>query len=89
MYPPDSDQLELALPSRVMVGDASLPWSGRSPRALTRSYERFILKAQAKKSVSDFVDPEQYDFWRRIKKAPWSYQGAPLLGRALKEVNHG
>ena len=55
------------------------PWGGRSPRALTRGYKRFILKAQAAKSMGDFVDPEQYDLWLPIKKAPWIYQGAPLL----------
>ena len=55
------------------------PWGGRSPRVLTAAYARFILKAQVAKSVSDFVDAEQYDFWRRMKKAPWIYQGAPLL----------
>ena len=60
-----------------------VPWGGRSPRVLTAGYARFTLKAQAAKSTSDSVDPEQYDFWLPIKKAPWIYQGAPLL-RALK-----
>ncbi len=57
-----------------------LPWGGRSPRALTRGYERFILKAQAAKSTSDFVgDPGQFDLWLPIKKAPREYLGAPSL----------
>jgi len=75
----DGDQLELGLGEEFLVGAASLPWGGRSPRALTRGYERFNLKAQAKKSASDFVDPEQYDFWLPVKKAPRVYRGAPLL----------
>ena len=56
-----------------------MPWGGQSPRALTSAYRRFSLKAQAAKSVSDFVDPEQCDLWLPIQKAPWVYQGAPLL----------
>jgi len=77
---PEGDQLELALGEKFLVGAASLPWEGRSPRALTRGYKRFTLKAQAEKSVSDFVgDPGQFDLWLPEKKAPWIYQGAPLL----------
>ncbi len=71
------DQLELGLPG--LVDPARQPWGGRSPRELTAAYERFKLKAQAVKSVSDSVDPEQYDLWMSIQKAPWKYQGAPLL----------
>ena len=56
-----------------------IPWGGRSPRALTRVALGLTLKAQAVKSVSDFVDPEQFDLWLPMKKAPWNYQGAPLL----------
>ena len=72
------DQLELGLHD---VGDPSrIPWGGRSPRALTAAYERFTLKAQAEKSVRDFVsDENQFDLWLPIKKAPWIYQGAPLV----------
>ncbi len=59
---------------------AALPWGGRSPRALTRVGLGLILKAQAKKSVSDFVrDPRQLDFWLAEEKAPRVYRGAPLL----------
>ena len=56
-----------------------LPWGGQSPRALTAGYERAILKAQAAKSTSDFVDPEQIDFWLPREKGPPVYRGAPLL----------
>ncbi len=55
------------------------PWEGRSPRALTRGYGRFTLKAQAQKSMRDSADPDQYDLWLPAKEAPWVYQGAPLL----------
>ena len=80
------DQLEMALGLEVVVGEASQPWEGRSPRALTRGYKRFTLKAQAKKSVSDFVrDPSQYDLWLPIERAPRVYRGAPLLLPLLEE----
>ncbi len=76
-------QLELALTGCEPASTVE-PWQGVSPRVLTEGYKRFNLKAQAAKSMSDFVDPEQYDLWMFIKKAPWKYQGAPLL----KEVSH-
>ena len=76
----EGDQLELALGEEFLVGASSLPWSGRSPRALTRGYKRFTLKAQAKKSMRDFVrDENQFDLWLPVKKVPWVLQGAPLL----------
>jgi len=57
-----------------------LPWGGRSPRALTKGYKRFILKAQAQKSVGDSVsDEDQCDLWLPIQEGPWIYSGAPLL----------
>jgi len=55
-----------------------LPWNGRSPRALTRGHRRFILKAQADKSMGDFVDPAQGDLWPEWTEGPF-YEGAPLL----------
>ncbi len=58
---------------------SGLPWEGRSPRELTEGYKRFTLKAQAAKSVSGPKDSDQYDLWLPMKKAPWKYQGAPLL----------
>ncbi len=64
------------------------PWGGRSPRELTAAYDKFTLKAQAGKSVSDFVNSDQYDLWLPTEKAPWKYQGAPLLN-PFKEVEHG
>ncbi len=75
--PSNSMQLDLWGPEPGAVAQA--PWGGRSPRVLTAAYVRFTLKAQAEKSMGDFVDPEQYDFWMPIQKAPWIYQGAPLL----------
>ncbi len=79
--PRDGDQLVFEGEEWLSLGVGhSLPWEGRSPRALTRGYKRFTLKTQVAKSTSDFVDPGQYDLWLPIKKAPWIYQGAPLLG---------
>ncbi len=72
-----SDQLELSLDDLRLQ---SVVWAGRSPRVLTASYKRFILKAHAEKSVSEFIsDDNQYDLWLTIKRAPWNYQGAPSL----------
>ncbi len=79
-----SVQLELSLDD-VRLQRVVAPWKGVSPRVLTRAYERFTLKAQAAKNTSGCVDPDQYDLWLPAKKAPWIYQGAPLL----KEVSDG
>ncbi len=82
-------EIQLPLPGleEFLVGASREPWGGRSPRALTRGAKRFILKAQAGKSTSDFVgDPRQCDLWLPVEKAPWEYQGAPLLLAFLKEV---
>jgi len=77
---PDGDQLTLDLGAQSVVGASSLPWGGRSPRALTKGYKRFILKAQAEKSMGDSVrDENQYDLWLPIREGPWVYTGAPLL----------
>jgi len=58
----------------------SLPWYGRSPRSLTRSYKRFIFKAETQKDDRyPQVDPSQIDMFVGREKAPWKYQGAPLL----------
>ncbi len=85
MDTPDSDQLELALGEEFLVGAASLPWSGRSPRALTRGYKRFILKRKRQKRMVEFENPDQYDLWLPIEEGPPVYRGAPLL-LPLKEV---
>jgi len=73
----DKHQLDLGLPDSVLGNPG--PWGGVSPRVLTSAYRRFSLKAQAVKSVSDFVDPEQYDLWLPIQERPFIYDGAPLL----------
>jgi len=71
---------QLDLFGQGVVGAGYSLWAGRSPRALTRGSKVIILKAQAAKSVSDFVsDENQLDLWLPIKNAPWIYQGAPLL----------
>ncbi len=75
----EGDQLSLALFGEVDPARAA-PWLGRSPRSLTASYKRFILKPRAQKSVSDFVtDENQYDLWLTVKRAPVIYTGAPCL----------
>jgi len=72
------DQLELALDD-VRLQLVVEPWGGLSPRALTRGYERFNLKAQAAKSVSEFVSCDQLEFWPAQIEGPPVYLGAPLL----------
>jgi len=76
---PDGDltvQVELALADTHV----RVPWEGQSPRALTRGYERFILKAQAKESMSEFGrNEDQFDLWATMEERPWVYSGAPLL----------
>ena len=85
----EGDQLELWA-VREEYGYREVPWRGLSPRALTRVALSGIFKAQAVKSMSDFVNPEQCDLWLPRKKAPWKYQGASLLGSQLcEEVKNG
>ncbi len=84
----EGDLRQLDLFESTVVGAGRVPWEGRSPRALTRGRKRFIFEAQAWKSVGEAVDPEQYDLWLPIKKAPRIYRGAPLL-LPLKEDDHG
>ncbi len=69
------DQLELF--SAKEGGFVRVPWAGRSPRDLTRVATSVILRAQAKKCVSDLASEGQYDLWP-IVKGP-AYGGAPLL----------
>ena len=71
---PHSDQLDLWQEEL----DAS-PWGGRSPRSLTRVALGFIFEARAAKDERFFVDPDQLRFSFLGDKAPWKYQGAPLL----------
>ncbi len=80
---------QLMLPFEGELDTKRIPWGGRSPRALTRVHLGLIFKPQGGKSVSDSVDPAQYDLWLTVKKAPWKYQGAPLLqelGRSALEL---
>ena len=66
-----------------------VPWLGRSPRGLTRVRFMLIFEARAGKSVSDFVDPAQYDLFGRTHGAPPEYGGAPLLLPLPKRFDHG
>ena len=62
-----------------------LPWYGRSPRSLTRCAIALFSRREPQKDDCGFLDPDQYDLWLPTKKAPWVYQGAPLL----QEVYYG
>ena len=44
----------------------SLPWGGRSPRVLTRSYQRFTLEAQDDDANGFFDDEVLDDQYRRF-----------------------
>jgi len=72
----NSDQLDL-WPKEV----SRIPWRAGGPRAyaLTKFPKVLFLRREPQKDVSEFADPDQYDFWLRMRKAPWTYQGAPLL----------
>jgi len=63
----------------------NLPWNGRSPRGLTKAAQALFLSQAAQKSVSEFVDPEQGDLW---KKAAPEYSGAATL-LPLNRREHG
>ena len=90
MTPHDQRQFDLWDGSGLAGLDLGrLPWRGMSPRGLTRVAAGLILKAQAAKSVSEFVDPAQYDLFIPPKKAPWQYQGAPLLVGPNRRDDHG
>jgi len=57
----------------------TLPWHGKSPRTLTESRKALFLRRKPQRTPDDF-DPAQLDLFRTVvKKAPWKYQGAPLL----------
>ena len=45
---------------RQEAPDNSLPWAGRSPRVLTKAYERFTLRRDASPLDEDAVIDEQY-----------------------------
>ena len=56
-----------------------LPWNGRSPRSLTRGRKALFLQRERQKNERFFVDTDQVILWTATKRAPWKYQGAPLL----------
>ncbi len=69
----DLEQLEL----RLFEGE---PWSGRSPRALTKARLGLFLNREGEKHERFFADPDQLAFFpAEVEIAPWKYQGAPLL----------
>ena len=74
----NSDQLELW--PLLRTREDALPWGGKSPRVLTASYARSILKAQAAKKLSGTVcDPYQVDMFVQPQRSP-VYDGAsPLI----------
>ncbi len=76
--PRTGEQLELALDDVRL----KIPWEGRSPRGLTRVRISSIFKAQAEKSVSDFVNPDQIEMSQLRQESPL-YEGAPLLSPLL------
>ena len=69
-----SSQLDL-WPSEV----SRLPWGGLAPRDLTRGRTALFLRPEPQKDACDFLDPDQLEFRPTGEKAPWIYQGAPLL----------
>ncbi len=60
---------------------AALPWGGRSPRELTRSFNTFIFEARADPVTCRFRDPNQLQLSleRRSDSQGPVYDGAPLL----------
>ncbi len=81
MVPPEGDQLVLPGFEEFLVGAHREPWGGRSPRALTRGYGRFILKTQGEKKRERFGFGDQVEMWPELEKGPQLvFQlGAPLL----------
>ena len=75
--PYDSEQLELW--PELARAAARVPWGGRSPRDLTKVGLALIFQAGADKSASDDGGFVQLELFVRNEKAPWLYQGAPLL----------
>ncbi len=56
-----------------------LPWQGRSPRALTKVQKALFFKRERQERERFVADPDQLELWPIGQKAPWTYQGAPLL----------
>jgi len=59
----------------------ALPWRGVSPRALTRAAKALFLSREAQKDDRFFVDPNQLDLFRAVRKRRPQYGGAPTLRR--------
>ncbi len=55
------------------------PWEGQAPRDLTAGRFGLFSRREPQKSMSDPADGAQLEFWPTGQKAPWKYQGAPLL----------
>jgi len=71
----NSTQLELPFSEWLLE-----PWAGKSPRVLTRGYLALFSRREPQKRERFFVDPRQLEMFPVArKKAPWKYQGAPLL----------
>ncbi len=70
-----STQLELAFDDVRR----RIPWGGTYSRVLTRGSRLVFLRREPQKDDRYFVDPNQVDMWLPAEKAPWVYQGAPLL----------
>ena len=68
-------QLDLEL-SDIRV---RIPWSGESPRSLTRVQIALFLKRERQKDDCFFVDPDQLDLFLEATVGPLGYRGAPLL----------
>ncbi len=64
----------------LFVDVASLPWYGRSPRALTRGAKALFLRREPQKDDRFFVDSDQTDLCLVALKPPrGDSPGAPLL----------
>ena len=70
----DSRQLALALDDLRL----KIPWSGRSPRDLTKGASALFLRRGPSKSASGPVATEQCDLWPSWSEGPL-YEGAPSL----------
>ena len=95
MYDGVGVQLEESVQAPVMAIQldlfddvVTLPWYGKSSRSLTRGAEAVFSRREPQQLERFFVDPDQYDlFRRRRKKAPGvSSPGAPLLVPLNQEV---
>ena len=70
---------QLELPFEGGLERLSIPWDGRSPRALTRVGLSRIFKAQDVKKREQFVLSGQYDLWPTDEKAAPYLGAVPLL----------